>query len=185
MFRKNWTRPGMDSDIQVLAPFASYICWSRYTHGQDSLHPSSRQDLVELYQVEPRVLHLHHYAIPRILNSYSVSSWIDTRTSPNSNTTQEPWSRPYSLAELESLQPAISEHVEHLDCSRHFRVEDTTSVAILTFTPSQSIALREGINVRPLATWQRTIYSLVTFFSGHSTCKAMIRVGQERCRAHK
>lgn len=56
---------------------------------------------------------------------------------------------------------------------------------MVTFPPSQSIALWAGINVCPLATWQRPIYSLVTFFSGHSTCKTMIRVGQARCSALK
>jgi hypothetical protein len=58
-------------------------------------------------------------------------------------------------------------------------------MATATFTPSQSIAVLEGINFRPLATWQKAIYSLVTFFSGHNICKAMIRVGRERFCAHE
>jgi hypothetical protein len=62
-------------------------------------------------------------------------------------------------------------------------MEEITFVAMATFTPSQPIALWAGIKVRPLATPQRPIYSLVTFFSGHSTCKTVIRVDQRRLPA--
>lgn len=51
LFGKTQTCPEPDSDIQVLAPFASYICWLRYTRGQDSADSSQEQGLVQSHEV--------------------------------------------------------------------------------------------------------------------------------------